>query len=228
MGASSSAYKFRNLYPDNSINMTEETILIPGPAGDLECRVSLPSEWENNKPIAIVCHPHPLYGGTLTNKVVHMLAKTCMEFGCLGVRFNFRGVGKSQGEFANGSGEREDLLTVVSWVKQQYKDSPLWLAGFSFGAYVALMAHEAIRPERLLVVAPAVDMYPVLNNVQVVTPDWVLAQGGDDEIISAEAVRAWQAQQSNAPKLLWFDDTGHFFHGKLTQLNERIKSVWSE
>ena len=207
--------------------MIEETIFIPGPAGDLECRVTVPDGWTNSGPVGICCHPHPLYGGSLSNKVVHIIGKTFNELGCISLRFNFRGVGKSQGEFANTVGERDDLLTVYNWVKQKYKDSPVWLAGFSFGACIALMAHETIKPERLLIVAPAVDMYPELNKVQVVTQDWILAQGENDEIISAPAVTVWKNKQAIEPKLLWFEDTGHFFHGKLTQLSERIKSIWS-
>ncbi len=207
--------------------MSEEPKLISGPAGELECLVSTPEGWNSTRPVAICCHPHPLYGGTLTNKVVHILSKTLNELGCLTIRFNFRGVGKSTGEFADGIGEREDLVAVVDWARQQYSDAPVWLAGFSFGAYVTLLAHAQINPLRLIVVAPAVDMYPVLKDIQVITKDWILAQGGDDEVVSAKAVQQWQAQQTIKPQLLWFDDTGHFFHAKLIQLSERIKLLWS-
>jgi alpha/beta superfamily hydrolase len=205
----------------------EETRLIPGPAGQLECRIDTPDGWNKTDPVAIVCHPHPLYGGSLTNKVVHMISKTFNELGCLTVRFNFRGVGKSDGDFANMTGEREDLLAVHQWLKQSYPDAPLWLAGFSFGAGVAILAHAAIHPQRLLVVAPAVDMYPALQEQQVIIDDWILAQGESDEVVSASAVMEWQNQQAIKPTFLWFEDTGHFFHGKLTMLNERIKSAWS-
>lgn len=207
--------------------MTEESMPISGPAGELECLLSTPQGWAASDPVAICCHPHPLHGGSMTNKVVHILARTFDELGCQTIRFNFRGVGKSTGEFANGIGECEDLLAVTRWVKQQFPAAPIWLAGFSFGAYVALMAHTTIKPERLLVVAPAVDMYPELKDVIVETKDWILAQGGDDEVISAEAVQQWQGQQTIKPRLLWFEDTGHFFHGKLILLNERILSAWS-
>lgn len=205
----------------------EETTLIPGAVGQLECRLNIPDGWRNTDPVAICCHPHPLYGGSLTNKVVHIISKTFNEMGCLSVRFNFRGVGKSEGEFANMSGERDDLLAVHAWVKQAYPDAPLWLAGFSFGACVALLAHETLQPQRLLLVAPAVDMYPDIQQQQVSTDDWILAQGAADEIVSADAVSEWLNKQAKQPDLLWFEDTGHFFHGKLTLLSEGIRSTWS-
>ena len=205
----------------------EETRLIPGPAGQLECRINAPDDWNKTDPVAICCHPHPLYGGSLTNKVVHIISKSFNELGCLTVRFNFRGVGKSEGEFADMIGEREDLLAVHQWVKQAYPDAPLWLAGFSFGACVALLAHDVVQPVRLLLVAPAVDMYPQVKEQQVIIDDWILAQGAADEVVSASVVMEWQNQQAIKPTLLWFEDTGHFFHGKLTLLNDRIKSAWT-
>ena len=130
------------------------TQLIPGPAGNLELVLETPDGWDASQPVTICCHPHPLHGGSLQNKVVHILAKSFLHLGAQVVRFNFRGVGQSEGEFADGLGEQDDLLAVVQWCRQNWPDATLWLAGFSFGAFVAIMAHEKIAPQRLVLVAP--------------------------------------------------------------------------
>ncbi len=206
--------------------MQEQSLKISGPAGLLECVFAQPAGWQPHDPISIFCHPHPLHGGSLHNKVVHTLAKTCLQLGSAVMRFNFRGVGESQGEFAQGEGEQADLLAVVAWLQARYPQSPLWLGGFSFGAYVAVMAHARIQPERLLLVAPAVDMYPQMQAVNVQITDWILVQGGQDEIVSPAAVADWLKQQQHKPRLIWLDDAGHFFHGQLTRLQQRILASW--
>ena len=207
--------------------MNAQLLSIAGPAGALECVLTRPANWQVGDPLAIVCHPHPLHGGTLTNKVVHILARTFAELGAQVLRFNFRGVGNSQGEFDQGAGEQDDLLAVVDYLRQHHPQSPLWLSGFSFGAVVALGAHARIAPQRLLVVAPAVDMYPQLAEVQVTTPGWVLVQGAQDEVVAPRAVMDWAGMQAIKPRLLWLEEAGHFFHGQLTKLNERIKVTWT-
>jgi len=206
--------------------MQEQALFINGPAGRLEAVFVQPEHWQPADPISICCHPHPLHGGTLHNKVVHTLARTCLELGSAVLRFNFRGVGKSEGEFAQGEGEQADLLAIVEWLQQQYPESPLWLGGFSFGAYVVVMAHAQIQPQRLVLVAPAVDMYPQMQEVLVEVRDWILAQGGQDEIVSPAAVADWLKRQPHKPRLIWLEDAGHFFHGQLTRLQQRILSAW--
>ena len=200
--------------------------LIDGPAGTLEINEESPEQWSEADPVAICCHPHPLHGGSMQNKVVHILAKSFLTLNAKVVRFNFRGVGQSTGEFADGIGEREDLLAVVDWVKQQSPQSPIWLAGFSFGAIVAIAAHETINPDRLILVAPAVDMYPETQKIQIKTSDWLLIQGGQDEIVSAEVVLDWEKQQQYPAKQIYLDDTGHFFHGQLNVVKDKILAVW--
>lgn len=207
--------------------MQEQKLNIPGPAGELECIVSTPDNWQPGAPLAICCHPHPLHGGTMQNKVVHILAKTFTELGAKVVRFNFRGAGKSQGSFDHGNGEQADLLAVATWLRQLSTASPLWLAGFSFGAFVSLSAHAQLRPQRLVIVAPPVDMYPAIKTISVSTPDWVLIQGGQDEVVDPATVDSWANSQSLAPHIIWLDDAGHFFHGKLTELHQRILEQWS-
>lgn len=206
--------------------MLEQSLTITGPAGRLEAVFAQPPGWQPHDPISICCHPHPLHGGTLHNKVVHTLARSCLQLGSAVLRFNFRGVGESQGEFARGDGEQEDLLAVAAWLQQRYPSAPLWLGGFSFGAYVAVMAHERIRPERMVLVAPAVDMYPQMQSVQILTTDWILVQGGRDEIVSPAAVADWLKQQRHKPRLIWLEEAGHFFHGQLTRLQQRLLASW--
>ncbi|MGD8785481.1 MAG: alpha/beta hydrolase [Thioalkalispiraceae bacterium] len=202
--------------------------IIDGPVGSLELIIESPANWADTDPIAICCHPHPLHGGSMQNKVVHILAKTFLSLNAKVVRFNFRGVGKSSGEFADGIGEREDLYAVTDWVKRQWPQAPLWLAGFSFGASVSIFCHEKINPQRLVLVAPPVDMYPAIKNVAIQTKEWLLVQGGQDEIVSSDAVLEWANQQKHPPRLIHLQDTGHFFHGQLNVVKERILAIWNE
>ena len=162
----------------------------------------------------------------MQNKVVHILAKTFNALGAVAVRFNFRGVGKSEGEFDHGQGEGEDLRAVVDFIKAQSGDSPLWLAGFSFGAFVALRMHGQLHPARLLLVAPPINLYSEITTIKVVTNDWLLVQGGGDDVVPAELVRRWGNTQANNPSLIWDDEAGHFFHGKLTWLQDQILQYW--
>ncbi len=205
--------------------MSEKTeLLIPSAAGELE--VWLESHAETGRhptPVTIICHPHPVYGGSMTNKVVHILAAGFRELGAHTVRFNFRGVGRSAGEFDNGVGEAEDLRAVVKWTQAQFPDSPLWLAGFSFGAWIALKSTTALQPARLVLVAPPVDMYD-FSVIDEVSVPWMVIQGGEDEVVSATAVANWVAQRQPAPPLQRLDSAGHFFHGQLNGLKECLKA----
>ncbi|MGD8927149.1 MAG: alpha/beta hydrolase [Thioalkalispiraceae bacterium] len=200
--------------------------LIDGPAGSLELDVESPESWGHSDPIAVCCHPHPVHGGSMQNKVVHILAKTFLELNASVVRFNFRGVGKSTGEFAQGIGERDDLYAVINWIKQGWPEAPIWLAGFSFGAYVAVCCHEKIKPQRLVLVAPPVDMYPDLTNIQIQTNDWWLIQGGQDEVIDSQSVLDWAKQQAHPGRQIFLEDTGHFFHGQLNTVKQRLLEAW--
>lgn len=200
-------------------------LFINGHAGGLETLITRPENINDTTPIVIICHPHPLYGGSMTNKVVHMLAKSFNELNAITVRFNFRGVGKSEGEFAHGVGEAEDLQLLANELKQWRPQAPIWLAGFSFGAYVATRAQAIIKAEKLLLVAPPVSMYDFdeLNEINI---PWVVIQGGQDEVIDANAVKNWVSERSIHPHLIWMEDAGHFFHGKLIDLKEALLQVW--
>lgn len=186
-----------------------------------------PDGWRTQDPIAICCHPHPQHGGTMHNKVVYILAKTYQQMGCATLRFNFRGVDQSEGVFDNGVGEQGDVLAIAAWLQQHYPQAPLWLSGFSFGGYVSLMTHAKIKPARLLLVAPAIELYPDAKAVQVQNKDWILIQGGADELVSPEAVGAWLRQQQNKPRVIWFDEAGHLFHGYLNKIQAQVSTIWT-
>jgi len=198
-----------------------EKLLIPGPAGQLEAELSVPEVYEEGGPIAVVCHPHSLYGGSLRNKVVHILADTFTDLGLPTLRFNFRGVGKSEGKFDQGQGEQKDLEAVVVWLQARYEGAPLWLAGFSFGAYVAYRAHRAVAAERLLLVAPPVSLF-VFGTPEPVMIPWRVIQGSEDEIVPAKEVEDWVAAQPNPPEFYLMQDASHFFHARLNDLRNLV------
>src|SRR5262245_11120788 len=116
-----------------------ERLQLPGPAGELEALIETP-EGASAAAFGVICHPHPLYGGTMDNKVVHTLSRAFQELGAPTIRFNFRGVGRSAGTFANGDGETEDTLALVRWGRERWPGAQVWLAGFSFGGAVAIRA----------------------------------------------------------------------------------------
>lgn len=171
--------------------------------------------------IGIICHPHPLYGGTMHNKVVDYLSRTLNELGVGTVRFNFRGVEQSEGEYAQGAGETEDLRAVLNWARKQRPGHPLWLAGFSFGAYVALNVAREFPLAQLITVAPPVNFFDFSG---IAAPDcpWILVQGEADEIVPSQTVFDWARNQSPAPEIIRIPGVGHFFHGYLNQLREQL------
>jgi alpha/beta superfamily hydrolase len=201
------------------------TTFIRGMAGELEVLVTKPEVLTESTPVVVISHPHPLYGGSMTNKVVHILAKSFSELGAITVRFNFRGVGKSEGKYADGIGEAEDLQVLVAKLKQWRLQAPIWLAGFSFGAYVTVRAQATIQAEKLLLVAPPVSMYPFTELAEITVP-YIVIQGGQDEVIDATAVKTWVSEQPNKPQLIWMEEAGHFFHGKLNDVKESLLQAW--
>jgi len=199
--------------------------LISGPAGQLEILAEEPDALLDGAPIAVICHPHPLYGGTLQNKVVHTVAKSCLELGMLAVRFNFRGVGKSAGSFEHGLGEQQDCIAVAEWARQQYPNRAIRLAGFSFGSFVAYQAFNKIEVERLLLVAPPVSLFE-FEAMDSINIPWCVIQGKQDEITPPESVEAWVQNQASPPEFYYLDDVSHFFHGKLNVLREIMGNIW--
>jgi len=173
---------------------------------------------------SIVCHPHPLHGGSLRNKVVHYLSRTLTSLGMACVRFNFRGVGRSGGAYDQGQGEQEDLVAVIEWCRRQAHGSRLWLAGFSFGAYIAAVVAERCSPDCLITVSPPVRMFNPSTFNSPACP-WYVVQGTEDEVVSCEAVQSWVASLQPRPALILLPGATHFFHGNLNNLHDRLISA---
>jgi alpha/beta superfamily hydrolase len=189
---------------------------IAGPAGNLEGIAHLPDEAP--RAIAVVAHPLPTMGGTMENKVVTTLAKTFAELGFAALRFNFRGVGNSEGEFDSGNGEVEDVLAVVRHVREKYGHLPLILSGFSFGGYVQARAAQHLHPQahRLVLVAPAVGRFEMPH----VPHNTLLIHGEHDEVVSLADVMDW-ARPQHLP-IVVLPEAGHFFHGRLHQIKQLV------
>jgi len=201
----------------------EITQLIDGPSGKLEIAMSEATAPERNA-WGIICHPHPLYGGTMHNKVVTTLAKTFQGMGVTTVRFNFRGVMRSEGLFDNGDGELKDLLAVIDWVQKEKNKSEIWLAGFSFGAYIAAKAATEIKVNKLVTVAPPVQHFP-MKDLPPITSQWVLVQGELDDVVPPKEVLAWAESRDPKPVIIRFPQAGHFFHGQLGELRSQIEEA---
>jgi hypothetical protein len=199
------------------------TLLLRGPAGDIEAAVDLPTAEMPKRPLtAVLCHPLSTEGGTMHNKVVTMAARALRELGATTVRFNFRGVGHSAGSFDHGEGEQEDLAAVAAWVTSHRPDDALWLAGFSFGAYVSLRAHHALQPDALVSIAPPAGRWDFDSIIEPQCP-WLLIQGDADEVVEPQAVYDWIATLKQPPTLVRMPDTSHFFHRKLIDLRGALQ-----
>lgn len=198
----------------------EQNFIIDGPAGALELLTMLPRQVLRDE-IAVICHPHPLFGGTMHNKVVHTLARTFKEMGMRSVRFNFRGVGASQGSYAEGIGETDDLLAVMQWVKQINPKTVFWLSGFSFGSYVAARATKSLLPAQLISIAPPIENFN-FNPLMPIECPWLVVQGELDEVVSAQAVFDWIAQLPVPPQLIRMPEATHFFHGQLIEMQKLL------
>jgi len=193
-----------------------EKLAIAGPAGPIEALVER-SPGAIADTVAVCCHPHPLFGGTMQNKVVHTLARAARDHAATSIRFNFRGVGGSAGAYDNGVGESADAAAVADWSRRELGASHLWALGFSFGSYVALRL-GAMRDARLLVtVAPPVQRFD-FGRLAVPRCPWLVVQGDADELVDHEAVLAWTRSLAPPPEVRIVPGVEHFFHGRLTVL----------
>ncbi|HKQ31157.1 MAG TPA: alpha/beta fold hydrolase [Burkholderiales bacterium] len=200
------------------------TFMLPGPIGMLETLTSCPAEGVAVPATAVICHPHPLYGGTLHNKVVHTMAKTFGELGLRTVRFNFRGVGASEGSFGDAEGEVEDLLAVLAWARRERPNDQLWLAGFSFGGYVAARAAQQQPVSQLVTIAPAVNMYYFKSVQSPPNVPWLVIHGDADDLVPFAAIQEWVKRMQPPPTLVILKEAEHFFHGRLQDLRHVIVS----
>jgi len=198
-------------------------VFLTGPAGKLECLIDVPEPKLQRPATAVICHPHPLHGGTMRNKVVTIIERAVRELGLNTVRFNFRGAGESEGSYDEGGGELEDLMTVVDWVQRTRPDDDLWLAGFSFGAFVVLKAGQNLPVRQMITIAPPVERY---GFEQLLPPNcpWLVVQGDEDDVVSAAAVQQWAEALDQPPNLIVMEGADHFFHRRLMDLRGLIKN----
>ncbi len=200
-------------------SLTLEKFTIPGPAGSIETISSWPQA-PKGKTVVIICHPHPLYSGTMNNKVVTTLYKTFDALGFPTVRFNFRGVGKSEGQYGEMVGETEDLKAVLAWVKEALPDYTVWLAGFSFGGYItANVTNQDHSIAQLVTIAPAVNHADFYKLTDIECP-WLIIQGEEDEVVPFAESRAFADNPPVPVTFINMPETSHFFHGKLIELRE--------
>ncbi len=203
--------------------MRETPVVIDGPVGQLE---SLYLDNEQPRGIALICHPNPVQGGTMLNKVVSTLQRTARDAGLITLRFNYRGVGASEGSHDMGTGEVDDAQAAAEWLRAKHPELPLTLFGFSFGGFVAAslggrLEAKGEQLKHLFMVAAAVtrlngyDLLPVNCPLTLIQPE-------TDEVIDPQAVYDWSDKLDRPHELLKVAECGHFFHGKLTDLKDLI------
>jgi uncharacterized protein len=188
-----------------------------GAAGRIEALATCPARERKPGACVAICHPHPLHGGTMHNKVVQTLARGFGDLGLRTLRFNFRGVGASAGAHDQAIGETDDTVVMLEWLGAQRPQDELWLAGFSFGAYVAMRAAARFPVARVVAVAPAVHLYDFASIPAPRVP-WLVIQGDDDEIVPAGEVHKWAEGLGPLVRVVRMEGTGHLFHGMLNEL----------
>ena len=195
--------------------------LVAGPAGRIECAVDVPDGYRG---VALIAHPHPLFGGTLNNKVVQTLARSFVELGYAAVRPNFRGVGATEGVHDEGRGELEDMAAVLAWAQAQFGESPRpappVLAGFSFGSFVQTHLAQRVAPERMVLVGVAVKRF----DARPVPAGTLVIHGEVDETVPLADVLEW-ARPQDLPVVV-VPGADHFFHQRLNVLRSIVQSNW--
>jgi uncharacterized protein len=212
-----------------------ERLEIEGPAGALQALVETP-QTDAGEPLtvpafAVVCHPHPLYGGTLDNKVVYTVARAIEQLGVPAIRFNFRGVGASEGSYDEGRGESLDALAMIDWGRRRWPQAAVWVAGFSFGGAVAARIAAEARATRAVLVAPGITRLERtdFDSARAAVPacPWLIVQGDADEVVPEPAVLAWAQGLTPlpgvpSPEVKILPGASHFFHGRLNELRDAV------
>ena len=203
-----------------------ESYFLEGPAGRLEALLEEPADQEPRL-AALVCHPHPLYGGTMHNKVVDRVARGLRRAGIVVLRFNFRGVGASEGEHAHMTGEIEDARSALAWLRERYPDLPFALAGFSFGARVITRLGCPLEGARFLM---AVGHSTQRDNgyLETCPVPKIFVQSTHDEFGPRAELEAVYAKLAEPKQLIWIEAEDHFFRGALEELEEAVRSAVSD
>lgn len=205
------------------MSIREVPLLLEGPCGALE---ALYQDLPDARGLALLCHPNPVQGGTMLNKVISTLQRSARDAGLATLRFNYRGVGASAGAHDMASGEVDDAEAAAAWLRAQYPELPLTLLGFSFGGFVAAalagrLEAQGVTLEHLLLVAPAVSRLDASVALAQRCP-LTLIQPEEDEVIAPQTVFAWSSALGRAHELLKVAECGHFFHGKLGDLKALV------
>lgn len=199
---------------------------IPGPAGPLEALLDLPEGAA--RAVTVFGHPHPLHGGTMHTKALYQAAKAMPRIGVAALRFNFRGVGRSAGTFDSGAGEKEDFNAAIAFVAERFPDLPVWAAGMSFGAWVAMTAGaEDARVSLLLGIAPPADRYDFAVLRTCTLPKFIV-HGEADELISIKEIRKFYAQLPEPKELVTIEDANHLFEGKTSLVGEAVEDLLAD
>jgi len=208
-----------------------EHVFVAGPAGRIETAIEHPAVFpadgvsEGARGLALVCHPHPLFGGTHTNKVVTTLSRTFVELGYIALRPNFRGVGRSDGAHDHGDGETEDMQAVIAYARERFGELPLALAGFSFGSYVQTRVAQREAPERMVLVGTAAgDLGERRYATPAVPPGTIVIHGERDETVPLARVLDW-ARPQELPVIV-IPGADHFFHRRLHVIRDIVKGSW--
>ncbi|HSN51731.1 MAG TPA: alpha/beta fold hydrolase [Woeseiaceae bacterium] len=197
-----------------------EKLFIDGPAGRLESILDEPQDGFV-RGCAVVCHPHPQHGGTMHNKVAHTLARAFVRLGFRTLRFNFRGTEASEGSYDEGIGELDDALAAAEWLRAGGGGDPLWIAGFSFGAAIAVRAAEPARADGVVAVAPAIYRF-ARGVVSMPQCPFLVVQGDEDELVDVQETIEWVNGLEPGPELLVMPGAEHFFHGRLVELRDAV------
>ena len=206
-------------FPDQAASFS-----LSGPAGKLETISDVAEPASARRGVAVICHPNPVQGGTMHNKVVTMVERALRESGLDTVRFNFRGTGESEGSYDEGVGEGDDLAAVVAWLRRVRPDDALWLAGFSFGSYVTIRNAARLHADALISIAPPAGRWP-FEGFEVPTCPWLVVMGEEDEVVEPQAVFDWIDSLDSKPELVRMPETGHFFHRRLMDLRGAVKNA---
>jgi len=202
---------------------SRQEFFLRGPEGKLECVADVPDSADERPATIILCHPHPLHGGTMHNKVITIMERSMRELGLRTIRFNFRCAGESEGEHDEGYGETDDLFAVVEWVRRTRPNDELWLGGFSFGSYITQRVAQNLKLGQLITIAPPVDRYEFSQLQQPDCP-WLVVMGDEDEVVALEDVKCWMEDLNPQPEFLVMEEAGHFFHRRLMDLRGLLKN----
>jgi uncharacterized protein len=207
-------------FSDYLLTPGDHSLTLQGAVGSIEAVLSVPESVDTSY-VALIGHPHSLQGGTMNNKVVTTLVRVFKELHIPSLRFNFRGVGQSEGKYDHGVGESDDMLLLARVWQESTSEIQFIFAGFSFGSYVAYRTAAHFKKSLLITIAPPVHHY----NYQEMHPDlssWLIVQGDADEVVPYSLVDDFANQHVPSISMSIFPDTSHFFHGKLIELKTRL------